>query len=78
MKKFDILLKTIVDVRNYVNIVNQYECKIDLISGRYTINGKSIMGIFTFNLNEPLKIQIHSESCDKLLDEIKGFMVETA
>ena len=60
MKSFDVFFKTIVDVKNFVNIVNKYDFDIDLESGRYVIDAKSIMGIFSLNLAQPIKIYIHS------------------
>ena len=54
MKTVNILLGTINDVKNFVNIVSQYDFDVDLISGRYAIDAKSIMGIFSLDLSGPL------------------------
>ena len=76
MKTVNILLGTINDVKNFVNIVSQYDFDVDLISGRYAIDAKSIMGIFSLGLANPIKAEIHSDDCDKFLEEIKPFIVE--
>ena len=76
MKTVNILLGTINDVKNFVNIVSQYDFDVDLISGRYAIDAKSIMGIFSLDLANPIKAEIHSDDCDKFLEEIKPFNVE--
>ena len=76
MKTVNILLGTINDVKNFVNIVSQYDFDVDLISGRYAIDAKSIMGIFSLDLAKPIKAEIHSDNCEKFLEEIKPFIVE--
>ncbi|MEG1441373.1 MAG: HPr family phosphocarrier protein [Oscillospiraceae bacterium] len=54
MKKFTILLSSINDVKNFVNAVTKYEYEVDLISGRYVVDAKSIMGIFSLDLSKPI------------------------
>ena len=75
MKSADIKLSSIQDVRDFVNIVSKYEMDIDLLSGRYIVDAKSIMGIFSLDLLSPITVQIHSENCDAFLEKIKGFIV---
>lgn len=58
-----IKLNTIEDVKNFVSICSKYDDgEIDVKQGRQVINGKSILGIFSLNLMEPLKVIIDSES----------------
>ena len=73
MKSFDVFFKTIVDVKNFVNIVNKYDFDIDLESGRYVIDAKSIMGIFSLNLAQPIKIYIHSNNTEIIEKELEQF-----
>ncbi|NLK40221.1 MAG: HPr family phosphocarrier protein [Clostridiales bacterium] len=75
MKKTMIRLSTIEDVRNFVNIVARYDCDIDLSSGRYIVDAKSIMGIFSLDLLNPIELTAHCESADRLFEEIKKFIV---
>lgn len=75
MKSFNISLKSITDVKDFVNIVNKYDFDIDLTSGRYVVDAKSIMGIFSLDLSKPIKVDVHVDDCGKFCDEIKGFMV---
>ena len=56
MKSVKIRLATIADVRDFVNIVAAYDGEIDLISGRYVVDGKSIMGIFSLDLLSPITL----------------------
>jgi phosphotransferase system HPr-like phosphotransfer protein len=75
MKSFNISLKSITDVKDFVNIVNKYDFDIDLTSGRYVVDAKSIMGIFSLDLSKPIKVDVHEDDCDKFYDEIKSFIV---
>ncbi len=75
MKTLDIKLSSIEDVRNFVNIVSKYDMDIDLVSGRYVVDAKSIMGIFSLDLMKPIKLTAHSENADALLEEIKPYII---
>lgn len=74
MKKVTITLAAINDVKNFVNIVTKYDFDVDLISGKYVVDAKSIMGIFSLDLSKPIEVQIHSDDCDTFMDEIKSFI----
>ena len=76
MKTFNILLKSINDVKDFVNIVNKYDFDVDLTSGRYIVDAKSIMGIFSLDLSKPIKVEVHNDDSDDFIKEIKGFMVD--
>lgn len=74
MKSVTILLNTINDVKVFVNMVSKYDFDVDLISGRYAVDAKSIMGIFSPDLSKPIKVEIHSDNCEKFLEEIKPYI----
>lgn len=76
MKKVRIKLETIQDVRDFVNIMTAQTADIDLSSGRYVVDGKSIMGIFSLDLLKPIDMTIHTDDCDDLLEAVKRFIVE--
>ena len=76
MKTFNIALNQINDVKNFVNIVNRYDYEMDLTSGRYVVDAKSIMGIFSLDLTKPIKAEVHSYTCDDLLAELKPYIVD--
>ena len=76
MKTFDIVLNSIVAAKNFVNIVNKYDFDVDLTSGRYVVDAKSIMGIFSLDLSNPIRVDVHSDSCDDFLKEMEPFLVE--
>lgn len=75
MKAFNIMLKTINDVKDFVNIANKYNFDVDLTSGRYVVDAKSIMGIFSLDFNKPIKVEVHSSDCENFYDEIKPFII---
>ena len=75
MKKVKIRLSTIVDVRDFVNAVVAFRGDVDLTSGRYVVDGKSIMGIFSLDLLNPIEMTIHGEAeADELIAKIERFI----
>lgn len=61
MKKIQITLNSIDKVKRFVNLVNRYDSDFDLVSGRYVIDAKSIMGIFSLDLSKPITLNIHDD-----------------
>ena len=59
MIAFNIKLSSINDVKALVNAASEMECEIDLISGRYVINAKSLIGIFSIDLTKPITVEVH-------------------
>jgi phosphotransferase system HPr-like phosphotransfer protein len=55
-------------------MVNKYDFDVDLTSGRYVVDAKSIMGIFSLDLAKPIKVDVHSDDCEKFCEEIKNFI----
>ncbi len=77
MKKVDICLNSIDKVKRFVNIVVGYDGEFDLSSGRYIIDAKSIMGIFSLDLNQNIGLTIHDDrNCEDLLKQIDEFLVK--
>lgn len=70
-----IMLSSINDVKNLVNIVNKYDFDIDLISDRYVVDAKSIMGIFSLDLTKTIKVEAHSDDCAAFIEEIAPYTV---
>ena len=73
MKTMEIILNSIDAVKNFVNIVTVYDFDVDLVSGRYVVDAKSIMGIFSLDLSKPIKVEIHSDDCDEFVEQLKQF-----
>ena len=64
MKTANIRINTIEDVKNFVTTVTKCNYEVDIVSGRYAIDAKSIMGIFSLDLSKPLELRVHSDDCD--------------
>ena len=76
MKTVNVLLGTINDVKEFVSVVTRFDFDIDLISGRYAVDAKSIMGIFSLDLSKPIRVDAHTEEAGEFLAAIKKFQVE--
>lgn len=75
MKSCMIRLSTIMDVRQFVEVVSAAETDVDLSSGRYVVDAKSIMGIFSLDLLNPIKLTAHKDD-PALFEKLKPFIVE--
>jgi phosphotransferase system HPr-like phosphotransfer protein len=77
MKSVYIKLNEINDVYALVNTLVAYDGEVDLESGRYKVDGKSLLGIFSLDLRKPVKLTFHeSGNVDKLLEELKSLVVD--
>ena len=77
MKTVQICLDSIDKVKSFVNEITRFDTEFDLISGRYVIDAKSIMGIFSLDLSKTITLNIHAENnLDEILSIIKPFIVE--
>ncbi len=70
-------LNSIEKVKRFVEIINQYDSDFDLVSGRYVIDAKSIMGIFSLDLSKPLDLSIHSkDQTEEILDALDAYIIK--
>lgn len=78
MIKKTILIEGINDVKKFVSTVTKYPFEVDLLSGRYAVDAKSIMGIFSLDLTKSITMEIHSdfEEAADFIEEIKQYIVE--
>ena len=76
MKTANIRINTIEDVKNFVTTVTKCNYDVDIVSGRYAIDAKSIMGIFSLDLSKPLEPRVHSDDCDELMAELDKYIVK--
>ena len=75
MKTVKISLNSIDKVKSFVNEISKFDSEFDLVSGRYVIDAKSIMGIFSLDLSKPIDLNIHSEDADEILDILAPYIV---
>ena len=77
MKTVQISLNSIDKVKSFVNAITQFEFDFDLVSGRYVIDAKSIMGIFSLDLSKPIELVFHAEDhLDEIMDILKPYIVD--
>ena len=76
MKSVQIRLSLVENVNKFVNVVSRYPFEMDLRAGRHVVDAKSILGIFSLDLSRPITLDIYSDDCDMLLEEIKPFLEE--
>ena len=70
-------MKTVHISLNSIDKVNEFDNDFDLVSGRYVIDAKSIMGIFSLDLSKPIELNIHSEgNVDEILSVLQPYIVD--
>ncbi len=75
MQAVTISLTEVNQVKQFVNLVGQVPFDVDVVSGRYTVNAKSMLGIYSLNLSKPIQIVIYSDDCEELKEKLTEFMV---
>lgn len=75
MVEYKVKISTINDVKKFVNAVSKYEFDVDLISGRYAIDAKSIMGIFSIDLSKELVLKAHTDNADVIKADLSEYIV---
>ncbi len=76
MKTVQISLNSIDKVKAFVNDLARYDADFDLVSGRYVIDAKSIMGIFSLDLSKPIDLNIHAEEdVDQIMEMLAPYLI---
>lgn len=76
MKTVKITLDSIEKVKHFVNVINRFDAEFDLVSGRYVIDAKSIMGIFSLDISKPIDLNIHNaDNLEEILEDLKPYVV---
>lgn len=74
MKTLQISLNSIDKVKAFVNDVTKYDCDFDLVSGRYVIDAKSIMGIFSLDLSKPITLNVHvDDDSEEIMNTLENY-----
>ncbi len=77
MTRYKIMLHSVQDVKDFVHLTNSFPYDFDLLSGRYVVDGKSIVGIFSLDLGNPIEVLIYTSNPSiDLIDGIKKFLVK--
>ena len=64
--KITVTLNDFIKIKNFSSEVGKFESDIDLVKGRYVIDAKSTIGIFTLDLSVPVEVIIHSDDEDEI------------
>jgi phosphotransferase system HPr-like phosphotransfer protein len=75
MKTVKISLNSIDKVKAFVNEVTKFDAEFDLVSGRYVIDAKSIMGIFSIDISKPIVLIAQTDDADSLLKALSDYIV---
>ena len=76
MKTVKISLNSIDKVKSFVNEITKYDYDFDLVSGRYVIDAKSIMGIFSLDISKPIDLNIHNaDNLDEIMEQLQPYLV---
>ena len=76
MKTVQISLNSIDKVKSFVNDITRFDNDFDLVSGRYVIDAKSIMGIFSLDLSNPIDLNVHAtDDLDAIMEVLKPYIV---
>lgn len=75
MKSIKISLEMAQRVKEFVAITQNYAYEILLKSGKYVVDAKSILGIFSLDLSQPLVVEVYSDDCDDLMNALKKFEI---
>ena len=78
MKSVSVLLNTTDNVKSFVELLTKYDYEMDLRSGRYVVDAKSILGLFTLDLSQPILIQYRGDDtdADTFCEQIQKYTVE--
>ena len=77
MVKLNVKIVSMQDADKFNKICSKFDCDMDLQSGKYYVDAKSIMGIFSLDLSKPIELNIHAEDdVDTILDVLKPYVIE--
>ena len=74
MRTADIALSTHSHISTLVNITNRYPFTLQLRQGRYVVDGKSILGVCSLERSKPIILEVYSDHCDALMEELTSLM----
>ncbi len=76
MKSVKVYFPSMDSVKEFVNYVSRYPYEVDLHSGRYVVDAKSLLGIFSLDLGKPIVCEIYNDNCDELLKDINKYIAK--
>ncbi len=64
------------EVKTFVNIASRYPYDMDLRAGRHVVDAKSMLGIFSLDLSQPITLEVYADECDDLINDLKQYIIE--
>jgi len=74
VKQINIKLSLAENVKTFVNVVNRYPYDMDLRAGRHVVDAKSILGIFSLDLSKPITLEVYTDECEDLVNDLTPFL----
>ncbi len=76
MRSIPIKLSFAEEVKTFVNVANRYPYDMDLRAGRHVVDAKSILGIFSLDLSQPISLEVYADECEDLINDLKQFVIK--
>ena len=73
----EFVIGTVNNVKEFINVTGKFAEDIDLVKGRYVVDGHSIMGIFSLDLSKPVEVCIYTEDkavAEKFFNEVEEML----
>ena len=74
MQAVTVTLTQVNEVQQFVNLVSRFPFDVDVVSGRYTVNAKSLLGVYSLDLGRPLQVLLYSDDCEELKKQLEPYM----
>ena len=74
MQTVTISLTQVSQVKRFINLAEQVPFDVDVVSGRYTVNARSMLGIYNLDLSRPIQVLIHSDDCEEFKKSLAEFI----
>ena len=76
-KKFTVRIDTISKVKEFVRLVSAHNADTELRSGRFVVDAKSIMGIFSLDISKPIDLNVHTDKdTEDIMAALKPYLAE--
>lgn len=76
MKSIMLKMSFAEEVKTFVNIASRYPYDMDLRAGRHVVDAKSMLGIFSLDLSQPITLEVYADECDDLINDLKQYVIE--
>lgn len=76
MKSVQVILNSIEKVTKFVQVVSKFDNKFELMADRYVVDAKSVIGVFSLNLANPICLMIYAEeNIEQIMNALTGYII---